>query len=172
MNICVQGFTMDVRFCFYGIHIGLELLNLCFMFETLRRFVPFCSFVSVSGQLSVAYCWATFFTVHILTMSKGICLTCSRWYISVSNTVIRGAGSSVVYSGQINSTSVSPSFLPLSHIFGTLLQFGSHRMVADGPAVWLLLWGLIPTSWRVFLMYLFRFMFHLWKTVLRLLTLT
>lgn len=42
VNICVQGFTVDVGLCFCGMHIGLELLDLCVMFEALREFVPFC----------------------------------------------------------------------------------------------------------------------------------
>lgn len=49
VNICVQDFTMDVAFCFYGMCIGLELLDLCFMFDALGGFVPLCSFVSVSA---------------------------------------------------------------------------------------------------------------------------
>ena len=56
VNICVQGFTMGVGFRFYEIHSGLELLDLSFIFDALRGFVPFCSFVSVSGQLSDASC--------------------------------------------------------------------------------------------------------------------
>jgi hypothetical protein len=41
VNICVQDFTMGVEFRFYEIHIGLELLDLSFMFDALRGFVSF-----------------------------------------------------------------------------------------------------------------------------------
>ena len=122
VNICVQDFTMGVEFRFYEIHIGLELLDLSFMFDALRGFVSFWSFVSVSGQLSVASCWATFCShfKYFQRYLSPICLTCSLWYISVSNTFIRVAHSPIVYSDQINSVSLSPSFLPLSHPFRTL----------------------------------------------------
>lgn len=78
---------MDVGFCFCGIHIGLQLLNLCFTLEAWggggEMHVFFClsqSVVSIflltTGHdflLSHRTLESYFFTEHILNISKGVC---------------------------------------------------------------------------------------------------